>query len=69
VGGRLIYLLFAVARVAWDWESFGWGVLVGFGLAVVVGAVAVYSLKERVLTGLGAELAGRAVSALLERKG
>ncbi|MEM0109672.1 MAG: hypothetical protein QXM03_12585 [Metallosphaera sp.] len=45
----------------WDWESFGWGVLVGAGLTFVVGVAVAYSLKEKIVLGLGSELVGRAV--------
>jgi hypothetical protein len=45
----------------WDWESFGWGVLVGAGLTLVAGVVVVYSLKEKIVLGLGSEVVERAV--------
>jgi len=45
----------------WDWESFGWGVLVGAGLTLIVGVAVMYSLKEKIVLGLGSEIVGRAV--------
>jgi len=45
----------------WDWESFGWGVLVGAGLTLIVGVAVAYSLKEKIVLGLGSQVVERAV--------